>query len=45
MEKTYIDLIIELRNSINSDVISREEKEEIILHLNIIADILWKYFG
>ena len=44
-EQTYIDLINELRKSIESDIISKKEKDEILLHVDIIANMLWKYSG
>ncbi len=43
IEKTYVDLISELRKSIESDIIPKQEKDEMMLHIDILANMLWKY--
>ena len=43
--RTYVDIISELIETIQSDIIPKNEKEQMLLHIRIAADMLWKYSG
>lgn len=43
MERTYLDIINELYEMINTDNINKEDKEEIESALENLHNMLWKY--
>jgi hypothetical protein len=43
--RTYVDIIDELYETIDSDIIPKDEKQIILLHMDIIANLLWPYSG
>ena len=44
-ERTYVDMIAELRNAVESDIIPKDERKAVDMALDILAMILWKYSG
>lgn len=43
MELSYLDLILKLRDDVESDCIQVHDKEEILETINSLYDLLWKY--
>lgn len=43
MERTYLDILNELYEMLETDIIPKHEKEEIIETVNSLQDMLWKY--
>lgn len=43
MEKTYVDILNELYEMIETDNIPKNDKEEIMETVNSLQDMLWKY--
>ena len=43
MERTYLDILNELYEMLETDIIPKPEKEEIMETVNSLQDMLWKY--
>ena len=42
-ELSYVDILIKLRNDVNSDIMSEKDKSEIISLISQLENKLWKY--
>lgn len=43
MELSYLDLILKLRDDVESDCIPADDKEEILETISSLCDLLWPY--
>ena len=43
MEMSYFDLLVKLRADVESDIIPKEEKHDILNLITRLEDKLWKY--
>ena len=40
---SYVDLLIKLRNDVESDIIPKHEKAKILAYIERLEALLWKY--
>ena len=43
MERTYVDLLTELKEAVDTDIMSEQDRQEINQYFNALYEILWKY--
>lgn len=43
MDNTYLNILLQLHDTVESDVIPNQDKEKIIKHIENLEQLLWKY--
>ena len=43
MDNTYLNILLQLHDTVESDVIPVQDKEKIIKHIESLEQLLWKY--
>lgn len=43
MEETYVDILEKLKSAVQSDIISNDDMDRAVYHIDILEEILWKY--